>query len=436
MEYEKNEQVIFVKDLLFAVLYQWRRILISALAFLIVLGGLAAVLEYQKATAVVPEATVKKEMAAYEEKKESLQKDIEQIKVNLARQKAYVENSVLMAADPYNTYHADFVLMVDTAEETGKASAILRAYLLYLNSKALYDEMQNVLNIGAPYCSELIKTERDAQHPQSVLVTITHGKEDAAKQLLSLVVNHLQSARPAITSSLGAHDMGIVVNEAVSVVDTNVEKVQKNSTEYLATLEGNLETQTKALEALTPPTFEGTFSVKKVVLFAVLGGCLGAFFVVCFACGMHILGGKVYSARTLRNKTGLNSLGCMLESPGKNPVDRWLMKLEGRVTDPDQAQVVLSTVYNYCSGGKKVMVAGDCEQAAITVADALKKMGVQVVAAGNLLKNADVVAQLPACDEVLLAERCGVSRYENVMQCLALADDQKKPVMGFVLMER
>ena len=39
MDYQKDEQVIYFKDLIFVALYQWRRILAFAIAAALVLGG-------------------------------------------------------------------------------------------------------------------------------------------------------------------------------------------------------------------------------------------------------------------------------------------------------------------------------------------------------------------------------------------------------------
>lgn len=154
------------------------------------------------------------------------------------------------------------------------------------------------------------------------------------------------------------------------------------------------------------------------------------------ACLMHIAGATVYSARVLKNKTGLNLLGVIPSSNKKNIVDKWLLQLEGRATDPTQTQVTLSTAYNYCKNGVRLLVLGDCEGKQQNVADKLKDMGVEIVAAGNLLCNADTVALLPACDAVLLVEECDISRYTNVMQTLSLVSDQKKPIIGFILLEK
>lgn len=434
MENGKNEQVIFIKDLLFAALYQWRRIVVFALLFGLLLGGVAAAAEYKKASAVIPQETIDEAKLEYEEALETLQTRIEKVNAQIETHEAYLAESVLLNADPYNLYRANVLLAVEGTEDAG---SILRAYLLYLNSKALYEEANKELGIPANSLTELITTERDEQNPQSVQITITCATEESAQVLLELVNKHMQQAQTEIKDKIGAHNLGLVSGEVFSCVDTKLADTRKQAEQQRVTLKDSLQLLEKEKKALVEPKFgAAAFSKKKVVLLAIIGAMLGAIMVVGIACLYHISGGKVYSARTLGNKTGLNALGIIPGETKKNPVDRWLARLEGRVTEAEKTQVAICTVYNYCAQGEKLLIMGSCGDALQPVADALKNKGVDVVAAGDLLTDPDTVAQLPNCDVVLLAEKCGVSDYANVMQSLALVSDRKKPVIGFVLMEK
>lgn len=436
MEYEKNEQVIFIKDLLFAALYQWRKVVVFALIFAILLGGVSAVSQYKNAAAEVPQGTIDATTKEYEEKKQKLEESIEDTKKQILAQETYLKESVLMNADPYNLYQANLLLAIDVPETSQNASTILRAYLLYLNGKDFIEDAVKALGISKNVLSELIQTERDEENPRSVLVTVSYSDEKGANQLLMLVMNHMEQAKSIICENVGEHTMGMVLNSVYSFVHDPLKDKQQQAQNNLDTLKDSLGTMEEELEGLTKPTFESQeISEKKILIFAVLGGILGAVLAAGFACFIHIIGGKVYSARVLRNKTGLNALG-IIPGDEKNVIDQWLGKLEGRITDEKHVQVALSTVCNYCGEGEKLLVAGDCEELPLFIANTLKNMGVQIVAIGNLLKDADTVAQLPKCDAVLLVEKCGESRYANIMQTLALVEDQKKPVIGFVLKEK
>ncbi len=437
MGYEKNEDIIFVKDLLFATLYQWRRTFAVALIFALIIGGVATITEYRKAHNAPSEATIQAALDEYEDEKDILTKEFEKAEKQLKLCETYLAESILMNADAFSLYRANLILAVDVPEETEYAGAVLHSYLMYLNGNALLEDAAQTLGINATYLPELIKTEQNEQNPRSVLITITYPTKDGAHQLLTLITKHMDLSKTQILENIGQHTMGMVVNQVFPCIDTDIASKQQGALQQLDSLKNAVAEAENNLANLQEPDFaSATFSKKKVLIFAVIGAVFGGIMVAVVACLMHIARGTVYSARTLKNKTGLNLLGVIPSSNKKNMVDKWLLQLEGRITDPAQAQVALSTAYNYCKNTVRLLVAGDCEGKQQNVADKLKDMGVEIVAAGNLLCNADTVAQLPACDAVLLVEECDTSRYTNIMQTLALVSDQKKPVIGFILLEK
>lgn len=437
MEHEKNEEVIFVRDLLFATLYQWRRILTIALIFALIFGGVATVTEYQKKHNAPSQATIQAALDEYVDEKDILTKELKKAEKQLQLCETYLAESILMNADAFSLYRANLMLVVDVPEGTEYASAVLRSYLMYLNDNALLEDAAQTLCINATYLSELIKIEQNEQNPRSVLITITYPSKDGANQLLTLIKKHMELSSNQIIANIGQHTMGMVVNQIFPCIDTDIASKQQAALQQLESLKNAVAEAENNLANLQEPVFtNATFSKKTVLIFAVIGALFGGIAVAVVACLMHIAGATVYSARVLKNKIGLNLLGVIPSSNKKNIVDKWLLQLEGRATDPAQAQVTLSTAYNYCKNGVRLLVLGDCKGKQQTVADKLKDMGVEIVAAGNLLCNADTVASLPACDAVLLVEECDTSRYANVMQTLSLVSDQKKPIIGFILFEK
>ena len=436
MDYEKKEQVIFVKDLIFAALYRWRQILAVAIIFAILLGGIAAVSEYKNTQIGVPGADMQTAMDAYTEEKAALEENIERVEEQIRCQEDYLENSILTNADPYKLYRANLLVAVEAPDKTENVSSFLRAYLLYLKGKAFLKEVEEKTGISEADLNELITTEQDEQNPRNVLVTITYIDEAGAAQILESAVKYLEKAKSEIMANVGAHKLSVVTNTVYRCVDTELIDQQLQAQGRMATLKENRTLLKEQLNDLREPdVLTVVFSKKKVLLLAIIGGVLGAAVVAGMACLRHISGGKIYSARTLGNKTGLNKLGVIPPEEKKKPIDAWLAKLEGRVSDPAQKQVALATARNYCLEGK-LLIAGDCTEAPEMVAKALKEKGVDVIAAGNLLEDAEIIEQLTKCDKVLLVEKCNVSRYANVMQTIALVADQNKPVIGFVLIER
>ena len=197
------------------------------------------------------------------------------------------------------------------------------------------------------------------------------------------------------------------------------------------------ETQTRleALQRLVTQTTSVSGLVKQAIIFAVLGGVLGAFLTVCAVWVLHITSGKVYSDRTLRNRTGVKVIGCV--SAGKKKgIDRKLHKLEGRNTAETESQYALLAVDIRCrmENAKHLLVTGSVEAEGLVSALRQAIPGVQV-SSGSILDSAAALEMLKACDAVLLVEQCGVSRYSQVDRQTEIICDYAKQLLGCVLLD-
>lgn len=104
MEKERNDQVIFVKDLLFAALYQWRWIIAAALVFAIILGGAVGFSQFKNASNTASAEAVQAAMDSYENEKLLLEKKVEDAQKMVESQEEYNLESAVMALDPYGPY--------------------------------------------------------------------------------------------------------------------------------------------------------------------------------------------------------------------------------------------------------------------------------------------------------------------------------------------
>jgi hypothetical protein len=170
------------------------------------------------------------------------------------------------------------------------------------------------------------------------------------------------------------------------------------------------------------------------VIMAVLGAAIGAFLVCAVACVSHISSSKVYSVRTLKNRTGATVLGSIIASKKKDPIQQWLHRLEGRNDLTNQASVLAAIVGTYCSEGKKLLIAGNGEDTIVqALVQELTGLGVQVAAHGSLLDSPKALQALPEQDAVLLAVQCGQSMYHQVEEEMKLAADHAQLLGCFVI---
>lgn len=430
MEYERDEQVVFVKDLLFAALYKWRQIVVVAIVLALVLGGFSLLSQQKTSTA---------EAESNEEQRKLCIRNIENLEIQIESQTAYLTQSPIMDMDPYGVYKASLELMVQTDyqilpgmnyQNPDYTGAILNAYTVYLSSDQVLQSMAQAMGIQAKYLNELVVLKNGGTETRSLSISISYPTEAGAQQLLDMLLAYLAEAEPQINASVNAHTCSIVVSSVDERIDTNISNLQNAARTRLETLNASLLSANTQLAELDAPSV----SVKKVLLFAVIGAILGAFLVICIACVKHITGNKVYSERTLRNRTGLKILGCVAVPGKKAPADRWLRKLEGRVQDETHTKVVAAAVRNYCADAGKLLIVGSCKTASRElVAQALKEAGVQVHSCGDLLHDTAALAALPECDAVLMVEACGESRYTEIMKTAERVGDQNKRLVGCVL---
>lgn len=441
MEKERNDQVVFIKDLLFAALYQWRPIVAAALVFAVLLGGLVGVSQWKATSNTVSEEEIQAAMEAYENEKQLLDKVVEDAKKKVINQENYIVESALMNLDPYSIYRATVELSVlsdkevqyETADNT---AAILHAYSVYLRSDQVVSQIAEEVDMEPKYLTELIWALNGGKDTKSLSITVSFPTAEGAQKILDSLMAALAQAKEEITENLGEHNSSVVTSGVDLRIDLSIVERQEEATKRLDALRIALEEAMAQQSALAAPAFGASASIKKVVLFAIIGGILGAGFMACCAWVSHIAGNKVYSCRVLKNKTGMRVLGCVPAAEKKNPIDRLLRKLEGRNLDENALAVAVATARNYCENDQKLLVVGEgAPEEQALVSQALNALGVQATACGNLLQSAAALEQLPQCDKVLLVEKCGCSKYADILLSTERIADQNKPLIGCILFE-
>lgn len=440
MEKERNEPVVFVKDMLFASLYRWRQILVVALIFAVLLGAFAGLLEWKKVSANISHeefAAIKQE---YEIERQRLQKKMDNCQNLVDSQEAYNVESPMMLLDPYQVYTASIELtvwpseMVAGQETVDIAGPVLNAYAAHLKSDRVINQAAEEIGMQSKYLLELVNIANGGLETRSLTVKVSFASAEDAQKVLDILVASVEVAGAQIEKNVGKHNATVVVSGVDERVDPLLIDQQKLAQTRLKDLKTQQAEVQKELDSLKAPAAIAGVSKKKIVLFVIVGAILGMALVVGIACFRHIAGGVVYSGRTLKNCTGVKLLGNLMLNKPHCKVDAWLRKLEGRCVT-DEAAVVAATVKNYCRKGDKLLLVGTCDEANEKVAQLLKDADVFVDTYGSLLSSAAALAALPQCDAVLLVECCGVSKYQDVRVTLERIQDQNKPVIGCVLLE-
>ena len=152
MEQERSTQTIYLKDLLFAVLYQWKWLVIAAVIGGILLGGLQ--LLTGGSNAILDPITITPEQQL---KIDQLEKNLERTNRLIEAQTIYLEESALMALDPYHSYTSGMYLCLTPLDADRDLSmTALRSLYAHLTGAEIMDELSQEFKLDVRYFRELV----------------------------------------------------------------------------------------------------------------------------------------------------------------------------------------------------------------------------------------------------------------------------------------
>lgn len=454
MDKNRDEQAIFLKDMLFAVLYQWRKMLLAAVAFALVLGGVKGITAWR--SAADPKLVASRQesnrvaLEKYETEKGIFDCEIADLDMRIENQENYLKESVLMKLDPYNVYEgsvcwyidADYKIMPGMMyQDPDKSNAILLAYQSYLESDEVISRIADAVGLESKYLRELVSVSAFEDGQNQLVVDASCFDEAGVETILSLMMNYAEDASESIAQSVEEHTLRLVSDSRGIQIDLKLADTQKSEHNRLSKLLQERSDKILAFDGFQKPKtvdFSKKAAVMSGIKFGIVGAVLGIAVVVLAACIGNVAGNKVYSSRVLQYRYGLKILGSVA-LPCKDPAERWLKKKEGRAAPNDQPyEIVAANIRGRIGDMKRILLAGDvstemAEQAAQSLTPGLS--GVEILPCGSLLHSAEALDQLAGCDAVVLMEVCGQSKYSNVCRELELIRDFGKTVAGCIVLE-
>lgn len=483
MESQYNyEQEIDLKDLMFAVLRKWRPIILIAIVFAVLLGGMKGVSGLKQIKDSGYLASKQQEydnsMEQYEISKESLEKEVENIKTSLESQNEYMEKSVLMNINPYDEYvtaaafyvGTDYQIMPGMAyQNPNTASSIMQAYMSMIQNGDMYQYVLNGMSdpLDRRYLQELVTVTPNLENNMFDIRVIS-SSEEGASSIMELIMNSLNEYSQVITQAIGPHTLKVMSSSArpgtdmaqtpeametagipgvYTTVDLELEKQQQEQSVRIAELNQSLADKTKELSELKAPSISLPSKggvVKSAVKYTVLGGVLGGFLSVFFICVAFLMSDKLGSDKELRRRYGLMVLGMFDSGDKKKPfafVDRFLDRLEGtagRKMDRETVcSVVAANVMNYAGDAKQLLlITSDSGVNLEAVKDDIAPVltGLTVTAGGNLDSQADAIRKAASCDAVILVEKRKGSSFSGIERELDIVRSLDKKVLGCIVL--
>ena len=471
---ESNKQYaqeLDLKDLMFTILRKWRTVLATAVVLAVLLGGGKAFMAFRAAQDVETQTDVKetyeRELDSYTIAKDTGEREIENINNDIQTQQTYMDESVLMNMSPYDVCEATADLFIKTDyqimpgmvyQNADYTDSILQAYQSALTSAALQENVAKTASLEPQYLKELVSVSRGSvadgnatnstgytRFTNLLTITVRYSDKEKAQEILNNILDNVTAMQEQIAGTIGPHSVSIVNQTIGSTVDVDLAKQQKAARDQITDLQKSLSDKEAALKELKEPQAPSLGMravIKTGVKYAILGGILGVFAVAFCISALFVMSDKVYAAKDIRRRYGLDLLGTVAVDGKKNGgIDAWLARLEGRKVCADSAQngaLLAANMQNYAGDRKKLLVTGLAEESQLKqVVEMVQKQlkGYELTIGANMLECAETLKKLPECEGVVLVEQSGVSGYSEMTQEIDKIKSMDKAIVGCVVFE-
>lgn len=499
-----EEREINLVDLLIDILLHWRGILVLMLAAGIAMGGFSYMRSWQNAGAAgTPSANSKEEWESEEAYREHLEEELteaEQISVYSVLQSEkqyadtldYVNNSVLMHADPQNVQRAELVFNV-AAEDPGMTITLSNLYESLINGAGLYEWLAEKNDMSSSEASELIAVRRqsgilvvEGGEPEIVgndtlKVIVVHSEREKCEELAESVIEYIDRQHDKLVQSVGEYKIELVNQTFSTVMDISLMNQQNSYNNTLLSLKSSAVNATEAFtddqkafyallkgekdvdgdqkegkeegksdsdtdEVKADQSAAPSVSLKYVVLGMVLAAFVYAFVLFC----MYVFNGKLRATDNLGELYGISQLGLIPGEQKKKKflgiVDRWILSLRNRNKrkfTAEEAMELAATAVKISAGKNMLdtvyLIGCDLKEEAMELCGQVKAKleqdNIRVHVLNNVLYNAEILEQLEAAKGVVLVEKAGSTLYSEIVRELELMKRQEIRVLGGIIVE-
>lgn len=482
---------IELKDLLWEFLRRWRMIVVLALVCGVGLTAYQYRLDMQKTDVKI----VKKTQAELE--KAMGEQDLDEvsgavaIKNQLDQKSAYMDASVLMKINPYeeNVVLLQYYIDSDTENIAGNATDAYNAYIQdgYL-AQAVADTGAYEMNVVS--MTELISTAMDmgglyintgnasqninlsipeSSYENSISVKIIGRSEEEAERMAADVKNVLVSYEKKLIDTIGAHQLRLLEECNMVLVDQTLAELQNRNSIAIKTLTNNLdsmknemtsdqislyvyrttvlkEDETVQNGSVTTVIKKAAISVKHAIIGAVIGAILACGIIFVF----YLFAAALRNGEEIKTLYGVKLLGCVNITAFEKKkvfafVDRIITKLQNlnkkELSYEQEIQIISANIILDCK--KK-----NCEKVFITstvgevlpkevinaIVEKCKEKGIQLVSGNAIAYDANALEELAKIGSVVFIEKKRASLYDELYKEVALCKENDIDVIGMVVL--
>lgn len=413
-----------MKELFALLVRRCRAVLLTALIFAVLLGGVQA-FRTSRSNSDESDVSAEEQIASQYADLAALKQQLTTTKAKVASLQEYVVQAPLMEIDPYRVYTTTMLIGLTPAENAPVASAsqeysdgaVCAAWLAGTDIQKLAADT-SFAEIGNLYLQDLFSAK-----PLSggVLSLRTYGtSRERAEELADMLYQGLHRQFSGESSSIPTVN---AVLSSATLCETNTEiadkqdKIFKELTtakESLTTLTSKVQSQELAL----PHDDETPSPVKSGVKYAVLGFAVGIILACLWILVKAVFSGRIETAGQLETMGGAPYWGTLAVAKRKS--DRWADAILGETlwADRNAAAAHLADRVAACdSASAGIAIISSLSDQAEELDDfvaALKDRDYSVSVIMNVASDPAAFACLKKDGLILLAERRGMTRMERL----------------------
>lgn len=481
---EKNiaEREINLIDMFWTVCLKWRQMLLWAVIFAILAGGVSY-LKSAKAAMKSKEEIPLEDFELDEDSRKNVDAYLE-YKQMYGEQILYIDKAPLMQLDASGfyrgvvTYYVDnhFAVEYPLIDKENNINALIEVYKTEFRREEFITKLQELMGgneTEISYVQELIDCNSRYGEPIATInnagvltVSVYSDDEQSCKALTELVKETIEAGKPAIAEKLEEHDIILIEDNCDYISDSELLKYQQDNISKLSTYKINidnmkskltdaelsyadayerewvLEKEEKAEVAETPQI---TVSKKLIVVGFVGGGAL----VFCVSALFYLLNRTLRLEDDFERTYNVKLLGnVVIKKEAKKKwfgfIDNFFDKMrhlnKHYFTEEEAVSMVAASIKIGARkrNASKVYVTGAAlgkeEKALIEqLKKELEKTEVELIMGKPILYDAEALEQSAETGYVVLVERAGVSLYGEVSQEIEVCAHQGMQILGAVV---
>lgn len=452
------KETVTLKELIAIAVRRGRLMIVLAVICALVLGTVGIVEQVKLIDAPANlAATIQAEHEAaiesYEQQKAQLQEDLEKYQRYMKKEQDYHEKSTYLKIDPYNKAYVQIDLAItDFDENTFQqvfevegtpvdfiVSRIQNQFLIRWRNV----DLQKELNSELPdmYLREVVHL--NAQSGGLLEITAIGNTVEEAEKLAKAAYRFVQESQNVVSKSAYPHDFALLNESAKVLVDMNMESEQKAAKDRLASYADTVESTQQKLDNLKAPTPREQITVKTAMVEGaknvILGCALGVFLGVLWAIISYLFSNKLAFSFQLEQ---LLAAPMMASVPGKKNIwNKLADKMTGERVWKTQEEAVCylkESASLRLTQGQRILLLStlNCKEDSKTVQlikDELATTSGAVEYVSDASRNARTLRALANSDYVIFLERCSASKLCQINTVITLAQEQGKPIKGFIM---